>query len=69
MNPSAELLPPSFTGTKNEYMQALDVADNLSSGFQNLGTWTPNALSGPVPCAQASANGRYLVDQNSVPAC
>jgi hypothetical protein len=37
----------TFTGTKNEYMQALDVADNLSSGFQNLGTWTPNALSGP----------------------
>ena len=42
----------TFTGTKNEYMQALDVAiaDNLSSGFQNLGTWTPNAITA-VPAA------------------
>ena len=46
----------TFTGTKNEYMQAQDVADNLSSGFQNLGSWTPNAITA-VPAAVSVTPG------------
>jgi hypothetical protein len=41
----------SFVGLKNQYMRADDAANNLSSGWQNRGTWftapapTPSAVS------------------------
>jgi hypothetical protein len=33
---------PGFTGLKNNFMIANDVMNNVTSGLQNLGTWTPS---------------------------
>ena len=33
---------PGFTGSQNNFMLAEDVANNVSSGLQNRGTWTPS---------------------------
>ena len=31
---------PGFVGLKNHYMRADDTVNNLTSGWQNRGTWT-----------------------------
>ena len=51
---------PGFLGTKNIYMVAED-SEMLSSGWQKLGTWTPNADTAPTadavtPTPASSAN-------------
>ena len=38
---------PGFTGSQNNFMIANDVVNNLTSGFQNLGTWSSGPVTGP----------------------
>ena len=35
---------PTFTGLKNNFMLAEDTVNNLTSGFQDRGTWSVNAM-------------------------
>jgi hypothetical protein len=48
---------PSFTGLKNSFMLAYDVANNLTSGLQNRGTWTPSSLTAPSPVSVTPNSG------------
>ena len=38
---------PGFIGLKNNFMLAYDVTNNLTSGLQNRGTWTPSPVTAP----------------------
>ena len=46
---------PAYTGTKNTYLYAVD-SSGTASGWQQLGTWTPAAISGTPTTVTATTN-------------
>ena len=54
---------PGFTGLKNNFMLAYDVMNNLTSGLQNRGTWTPNSLVAPSSVSVTPGSGTGLGPQ------
>jgi hypothetical protein len=49
---------PSFTGPKSNFMLANDVVNNLTSGLQNRGSWTPNPVTAPSAVSVIPSSGR-----------
>jgi hypothetical protein len=47
----------SFVGLKNHYMRAFDVINNLDSGWQNRGAWTPNPATTPSAVLVSPSSG------------
>ena len=48
---------PGFIGLKNNFMLADDVVNNLTSGFQNRGSWTPNPVTAPTAVSVTPSSG------------
>ena len=48
---------PGFTGPKSNFMLADDVVNNLTSGFQNRGTWSPDPATAPSAVSVTPNNG------------
>ena len=48
---------PGFTGLKNNFMLANDVVNNLTSGFQNRGSWTPAPITAPSAVSVTPSSG------------
>ena len=54
---------PGFTGLKNNFMLAEDVANNVSSGLQNRGTWTAGSVTAPSAVSVTPNSGSGLGPQ------
>jgi hypothetical protein len=48
---------PGFTDLQNNFMLANDVANNLTSGFQKRGSWTPAPITAPLAVSVTPSSG------------